>query len=205
MQNGFRSGSGHHLPSPWGAGPGMAWRWVMVVSLVVGWSLAAAAVDARAATERPEEPLTLAGITRATLGASQLTPDGAVCGLDLDHLTRALHDPLTDAGLVLREDTKVRITVSAVTGQLPDSQCATAVMLGVYARESFFSTAVGWLRSGHVVLWQRSIMVVTPRIGHKPAVEDAARRLAVRMIGDWREMNAGVVVGTAETTPKTAR
>jgi hypothetical protein len=142
-----------------------------------------------AATESPAVPLTLNGIGQAMLGVSQLTPDGARCGLDLNLLANAARQPIADAGLDLREDVPTRVTVSAVTAQAPVDHCATAVLLGVYVRESFFSNAAAWLRSGNVVVWQRSVMVATPLSGHPAAVSGAVRRLVEQMLANWREQN----------------
>jgi len=179
---------------------------------VLGLACAIAATPVRSAAAASQDvPLTMAGITQATLGASQITPDGARCGLDPAHLVEAVRQPMLDAGFEPRDDAPGRVTLSAVTAQLPGGpqlpggQCATAVLLGVYARESFFSAAAGWLRTGHVVLWQRSVMVVTPLGEHKAAVDDGARRLAVQMLASWQEQNAAgvaVAAGAAAQPPK---
>lgn len=178
-------------------------RW-RLAALAVGCALAAASV-APVAAEEADPALTLTGITGATLGASQLTPDGARCGLDLGRLVNAARQPMRQAGLEVREDAATRVTLSAVTAQIVGGQCATAVLLGVYARESFFSAAAGWMRSGHVVLWQRSLMVATPQDTHVTAVDDGARRLTVQMLGAWREQNAAgraVAVDAAAVPPR---
>lgn len=175
-----------------------------LVGLVLACAIAATPVRSAAAASQ-DVPLTMAGITRATLGASQITPDGARCGLDPTRLVEVVRQPMLDAGFEPRDDAPTRVTLSAVTAQVPGGQCATAVLLGVYARESFFSAAAGWLRTGHVVLWQRSVMVVTPQGDHKAAVDDGARRLAVQMLTGWQEQNgAGVAVaaGAVAQPPK---
>ena len=147
----------------------------------------------------------LAGINRATLGGSQLTADGATCGLALDHLLDTVREPVIDAGLDLTDDAATRLTLSAVTARFPDGQCATAALLGAYARESYFSATTGWVRSGYVVLWQRSIMVATSQADHKSAVDAAARRLAMQMLAQRSEQtdsNRTIAAGSPASRPK---
>lgn len=161
-----------------------------------------------ARAEDPSQAASLAGINRATLGGSQLTADGASCGLALDHLLDMVREPVIEAGLDLTDDTATRLTLSAVTTRFPDGQCATAVLLGAYARESYFSATTGWVRSGYVVLWQRSIMVATSLTDHKTAVDGAARRLAMQMLAQRSEQTqssraiaAGAAASTTKSTP----
>lgn len=141
------------------------------------------------AAEGSESMLDLKGVTNATLGVSQLTADGVQCGLDLTQIGHAAHQPVADAGLAVREVSDNRITISAVTSRVGSDQCATTVMLGAYARETFFSSVVGWVQSGYVVVWQRALMVATPIGQHAAAVNSAARRLSEQMLADWRTQN----------------
>lgn len=151
---------------------------------------------------KPDQPLDLAWVNEVTIGASQLTPDGARCGLDFDHLVAALSDPLRDTGLDLRADAKTRVVLSAVSGQLAGGQCATSVMLGVYAKETFFSADIGWLRNGNVVLWQRSLLVATPIAEHRASVEEGARRLATQLLADRRDQSVRAAKGIAGAKAK---
>ena len=153
----------------------------------------------------PTQNASLAGINRAILGGSQLTADGAGCGLALDHLLDTVREPVIDAGLELTGDAATRLTLSAVTARFHDGQCATAVLLGAYARESYFSATTGWLGHGYVVLWQRSMMVATPQADHKSAVDAAARRLAMQMLAQRAEQtdsNRAVAAGSPASRPK---
>ena len=133
--------------------------------------------------------ISLSGMTEATLGVSQLTADGIACGLDLAQIGEATHHILADAGLGLHDAADDRITVSAISARVGPDQCATAVMLGAYAKESFFSRAAGWVQSGYVVMWQRSAMVATPIGEHASRVLDATRRVAREMLADWQAQN----------------
>jgi hypothetical protein len=157
----------------------------------LGWGLAAALLLAGApvaAAEAPATPpLDFDGLTEASLVASPLTADSVQCGLDLARVVAAARQKLADGGLVLHEAAAARVTVSAVTIRVPDTdQCATTVLLGVYARESFFSASAGWLRTGYVVIWQRALMAATPAGGHAAAVSGVVGRLAEQMLAAWR-------------------
>lgn len=150
------------------------------------------------AAEPPAAPaLGFAGITAAALAASPLTADSVPCGLALDRLGRAARQALADGGLPLDDAAPVRVALSAVTIRLPDDPgrmpgggaCATTVLLGVYALESFFSTSAGWLSHGYVVIWQRTLMVATPAEAHPAAVAGAIDRLAGQMLAAWHAAN----------------
>jgi hypothetical protein len=150
------------------------------------------------AAEPADTTLDLKGVADATLGVSQLTADGVQCGLDLGQLAGAARQLVVNAGIGLREDAGNRMTISAVTVRVGTDQCATAAMLGVYTRESFFNSAAGWVQSGYVVVWQRSLMVTTPIGQHGAAVVGATRRLTEQMLADWRTENSP---GSAQGTP----
>lgn len=176
------------------AGPLLHSRWRRALPAVrLGVLLAAlagAAATAGAASPAADLTLDFHGIDAAALAASQLSPDAIQCGLDLDPLTEAARQPAANAGMVLRADAAARITVSAMTVRLPAvEQCVTAVLLGVYAQESFFSSDAGWMRSGYFVVWQRSLMVSTPVAQHPGAVAAAVGRLTEQMLTVWRAQN----------------
>jgi hypothetical protein len=141
------------------------------------------------AAEAADSAVTLTGLSDATMGVSQLTADGVQCGLELGRIGEVAHQAVADAGIAVRDDSTNRMTISAVTTRVGPDQCATAVLLGVYAKESFFSLSAGWIQSGYVVLWQRSMIVATPVGQHAAAVIDATRRLSEQMLVDWRARN----------------
>jgi hypothetical protein len=156
--------------------------WLFLV-LLCGW------LQPGIAAQAPDGQADLTGVADATMGVSQLTADGAQCGLELSRIGMAAHQTVADAGIALRDEASNRMTISAVTARVGQDQCATAVLLGVYAKESFFSATAGWVQSGYVVLWQRSVMVATPIGQHAAAVADATRRLTAQMLIDWRALN----------------
>jgi hypothetical protein len=141
------------------------------------------------AAEAADSALNLTGLSDATMGVSQLTAAGVQCGLELGRIGEVAHQAVADAGIAVRDDSTNRVTISAVTTRVGPDQCATAVLLGVYARESFFNLSAGWVQSGYVVLWQRSMIVATPVGQHAAAVIDATRRLSEQMLVDWRARN----------------
>lgn len=157
------------------------------------------------AADAPSGVANLTGFADATLGVSQLTADGAQCGLQLDRVGEAAHRLIADSGIQLRDDADNRVTISAITTRVGPTDCATAVMLGVYAKESFFSATAGWVQSGYVVLWQRSLMVATPIGQHAASVIDAARQLSHQMLLDWRAQNPLPATSSMHpTTPSSA-
>jgi hypothetical protein len=167
----------------------------------------------RAAAPPAAPALGFAGITAAALAASPLSADSVPCGLALDRLGQAARQTLADGGLTLDAAAPVRVALSAVTIRVPDDQgrmpaggaCATTVLLGVYAEESFFSASAGWLSHGYVVIWQRTLMVATPAERHPAAVAGAIDRLAGQMLAAWHAANrpppAGAVAGQAGEPP----
>jgi hypothetical protein len=158
-------------------------RWSLVLAgLAILFSPAVAA-------EAPDSALDLKGLSQAALGVSQLTSEGAQCGLDLAQISHASSQLVMDAGIGLHDASDNRITISAITTRVGADQCATAVMLGAYAKESFFSTTTGWVQSGYIVLWQRSLMIATPIGQHATAVIGATRRLSAQLLEDWRAQN----------------
>ncbi len=147
-------------------------------------------VAGRAAEPLPPPALGFAGITEAALVASPLSADSVPCGLALDRLGAAARQTLADGGLALHDAAPVRVALSAVTIRLPGGDaCATTVLLGVYALESFFSASAGWLSHGYVVIWQRTLMVATPAERHPAAVGGAIDRLAGQMLAAWHAAN----------------
>lgn len=161
----------------------------------LAWSMAAwllAGAPAMAAEAPATPPLDFEGLTEASLMASPLTVDSIQCGLDLDRLAAAARQKLADGGLALREGAPARVTVSAVTVRVPGTDhCATTVLLGVYAQESFFSASAGWLRTGYVVIWQRALMAATPVGAHAAAVGGVVGRLVEQMLAAWHAQAHG--------------
>ncbi len=156
----------------------------ILASLALAWALPARAAE-------PVAPLLgLDGIAEAALLASPLSADSVPCGVELDRLGAAARKRMEDAGLAVRDGAAARVTLSAVSVRVPGTeQCVSTVLLGVYVLESFFSASAGWVKSGYVVVWQRTLMVATPVAQHPAAVDGAVGRLAAQMLAAWREQN----------------
>ena len=155
----------------------------------------------RVSAGEPEAAPNLRGLSEAMLGVSQVTADGTQCGLDPDRLGEPARQLLADAGLAVRDNVQDRIVISAVSTRAAGEQCATAVLMGVYSRETFFSSRIGWVGNGYVVLWQRSLVIATPLTQHPAAVGEAVRRLTEQVLDAWREQNRQ---GTGVTASGTA-
>ncbi|MDF1790425.1 MAG: hypothetical protein P1U88_00875 [Thalassobaculaceae bacterium] len=84
------------------------------------------------------------------------------------------------------------VTLSVITAQDEGTGvCATTPMLGVYRTVSYFDDSVGWLRTGHAVLWQRGSSTVTASADHPGAAKDAVTVLARTLLSTWRADNPG--------------
>lgn len=161
---------------------GCRWLRLAVAPLLV-LALATPAVRAEDGLED-----TLAHVDAVTIGISQITPDGVQCGLDPSRLLQVGMQALDNAGIAVRPDAATRITLSAITTQdtaMPSQPCATAVMLGAYRHETYFNADAGWVRSGYVVLWQRSILQLTPVASHPSGVAVGVRRLVAQFLEDY--------------------
>jgi len=163
-------------------------RLATALTALAGWLLVSLPTATMAA-ETANKMADLTGLADVTMGVSQLTADGAQCGLAPGRIGEAAHQVVVAGGIALRDDSTNRVVISAVTTRVGPDQCATALLLGVYAKESFFSASAGWVQSGYVVLWQRSLMVATPIAQHAAAMTDATRRLSDQMLVDWRAQN----------------
>ncbi len=151
----------------------------------------------------------LGAIDAVTLGISQITPDGVQCGLDPARLLQVARQALADSGILLRDDTPTRLTLSTITTRdaaAPAAPCATATMLGVYHRESFLSAQTGWLQNGFVVLWQRSLLLMTPTEAHASGVASSVRRIVAQFLADREaQRHRGPVAENNPTTGHSMR
>lgn len=145
--------------------------------------LAGAAGEPPAATRGASGDL--GAIDAVALGISPITPDGASCGLDPAQLLQVARQALDSAGVRMEAAAASRLTLSAVTERDAEAEtCATATMAGVYRAESFFSAEAGWLERGYVVLWQRSLVRMTPAAAHPAAVAASVRRVVGQFLLD---------------------
>lgn len=146
------------------------------------------------ATGRTEDATTadLAGVTTVRIAINQTTPDAMGCGLDLGRLLPVLSDGLRAGGLAVDPAADVTIALTVLTGyDAATGVCATAPMLGTYRRISYFDKAVGWLRSGHVVLWQRGTTATSAIADHDSLVRRAITDLSEALLTSWRSANGG--------------
>jgi hypothetical protein len=151
--------------------------------------LVALALPSMARAQAQPEPA-LSGVLNVRLTASQTTPSATACGIDLQDLLPALSEVMTDGGLEFADESPVTVTLSVITAQDESSgTCATTPMLGVYRTVSYFDDSVGWLRTGHAVLWQRGSTTITPSADHPGAAKDAVAVLARTLLTSWRADN----------------
>lgn len=134
----------------------------------------------------------LSGIQSIRLTASQTTPSAMTCGIDLQDLLPTLSETMAAGGLHLDPESGVTVTLSVITAHDETTgACATTPMLGVYRTVSYFDDAVGWLRTGHAVLWQRGSSTVTVSADHPGAAKDAVLVLARDLLNSWHTDNPG--------------
>lgn len=166
---------------------GVSWfRSALVAVLLVAVPATGQADQAEAAD--------LAGVAAVRIAINQTTPDAMNCGIDLQRLLPVLSDGLRAGGLAVRPSADVTIALTVLTGYDSDTGvCATAPMLGTYRRVSYFDAAVGWLRSGHIVLWQRGTTATSAIAEHAGLVQRAVIDLSTALLTSWRADNGGGV------------
>lgn len=153
--------------------------------------VAALAVPGPAMAQAQSEAA-LFGVDSVRLTASQTTPSATACGIDLKDLLPVLSETVAEGGLQLDEESPVTVTLSVITAQDETTgTCATTPMLGVYRTVSYFDDSLGWLRTGHAVLWQRGSSTITPSPDHPGAAKDAITVLARNLLTSWRADNPG--------------
>jgi len=162
---------------------------VRCLAVLLAFMMSAIPGGARGAGGTPAD---LAGVAGIRVSISQTTPDAMACGIDLRDLLNGFTDGLVSGGLTIDQSAEVTVTLSVLTGyDEPSGICATAPMLGVYRRVSYFDEKLGWLRSGQVVLWQRGTATATGSSDHAVAVRQAVTQLSDAFLGSWRTVNSG--------------
>lgn len=134
----------------------------------------------------------LSGVTTFQLTINQTTPDAMTCGIDLRQLAPVVSDALQAGGLASDPAADVTVALTVLTDHDSASGvCATTPMLGAYRRVAYFDAAVGWLRSGQVVLWQRATMAASGSADHAVSARRAVSELADALLSSWRDTGAG--------------
>jgi hypothetical protein len=159
--------------------------------LLVAILAMAAAAPAPGRAAQPASDTDLRGIKGLRVTSSPVPPGAIDCNIDSAVLTHELEQQLAVGGMhpPKQGDDLATITVmSSAVGS--GGLCSSAVMLGAYAKRSFFDDGVGWIRSGYVVIWQRGVMVSSPPSSQMDAVKQALSRLGAALLHDWEEQNA---------------
>ena len=132
----------------------------------------------------------LSGVTAVQLTVNQTTPDALTCGVDLRQLSPVVSDALQVGGLIVDPASDVTVALTILTGYDADTGvCATTPMLGAYRRVAYYDDAVGWLRSGDVVLWQRGTTATSASADHARAARSAVSELSDALLASWRDAN----------------
>lgn len=162
-------------------------------TLAVGL-VSAGATFARA--EAIQSNLDLKGVKSFHIAVSPLPIDTVDCNIDGTVLGRELKQALDrdNLGGGGNADPVAVITVIS-THDADGRSCTSTVMLGAYKKASFFDEAVGWIRTGYVVMWQSAVHASSATETHQAHTRDAVSLLADSLTEKWREANAP---GTSE-------
>ncbi len=129
----------------------------------------------------------LSHLTSVTVSISQPSSDAPNCGIEAKPLLAHLERTLTEGGLAIVPKGDASTILSVMTTlDANRGICATGVMLGAYRRVDFYDERAGWLRSGHVVLWQRATQVISTGADHPQATERAVSRLSAELLESRR-------------------
>jgi len=132
-------------------------------------------------------PAGLADLGMFRVTATQTTSDAHACGLDLRRILPRLRNDLVAGGMQARAEADAMVTLTIITAHDAKREvCATSPMLGVYRKISYFDDDAGWLRTGHIALWQKGTGVVSGMADHPSAVAGAVDRLAETLLKNWR-------------------
>lgn len=151
---------------------------------------AACAAITAARAEPIQSDLDLRGVKSFTVAVSPLPIDSMDCNIDGNVLGRELKQVLDRDNLGSGSDADSVAVVTVISTHDPEnSACTSTVMLGAYKKASFFDKAVGWIRTGYVVMWQSAVHVNSALDTHQAHTRDAVTLLADAMMEKWREAN----------------
>ncbi|HEV7369757.1 hypothetical protein [Arenibaculum sp.] len=141
------------------------------------------------AAEGPSD-IDFRGVAGVRVTISPMSADATDCRLAADPLLRELEQQLTAKGLKAMPESDVVATITVLSAYEPNAgRCSSAVMLGAYRKASFFDEDAGWLRTGHVVVWQSGLLTSSSPEQHPAGVRDALARLGDAMALDWHRAN----------------
>lgn len=156
--------------------------------------MCAGATFARADAIRSD--LDLKGVKSFHIAVSPLPIDTVDCNIDGTILGRELKQVLDRDHLSGGVDADSVAVITVISSHDPDrSACTSTVMLGAYKKASFFDEAVGWIRTGYVVMWQSAVHATSATDTHQAHMRDAVSMLADAMMEKWREANASGTSG----------
>lgn len=151
--------------------------------------VAAGTTFARA--EAIQSDLDLKGVKSFHIAVSPLPIDTVDCNIDGSVLGRELKQALDRDNLSGGGDAGPIAVITVISTHDPDRRsCTSTVMLGAYKKASFFDDAVGWIRTGYVVMWQSAVHATSATETHQAHTRDSVSLLADSLIEKWREANA---------------
>jgi len=141
--------------------------------------------------EAIQSDLDLKGVKSFHIAVSPLPIDTVDCNIDGSVLGRELTQVLARDHLRGGGDADAVAVITVISTHDPDrASCTSTVMLGAYKQASFFDDAVGWIRTGYVVMWQSAVHATSATDTHQAHTRDAVSLLADAMLEKWREANA---------------
>lgn len=163
----------------------------MRLSTAVAWiALSTLSVPSAGIAAEGASDVDFRGVSGVRVTISPMSADAADCRLTADPLLRDLEQQLTAKGLKTVPESDVVATITVLSTYEPNAgQCSSAVMLGAYRKASFFDEDAGWLRTGHVVVWQSGLLTSSVPEQHPAGVGDALTRLGDAMALDWHRAN----------------
>lgn len=152
-------------------------------------ALSAALCSAALAQAIPSD-MDMQGVASFRVAISPMPVEAVDCNLDGALLGSELNEQLKREGLESGpESAAVAILTVLSTHDAENGNCTSTIMLGAYKKASFFDDAVGWVRTGYVVIWQSALHVSSPSNRHAAQSRDAISLLAGAMLASWRDSN----------------
>jgi len=144
-----------------------------------------------ARAEAIQSDIDLKGVKSFHIAVSPLPIDTVDCSIDGTVLGRELKQALDRDKLSGGGASDAVAVITVISTQDPERRsCTSTVMLGAYKKASFFDDSVGWIRTGHVVMWQSAVHTTSATDTHQAHARDAVSLLADSMMEKWREANA---------------
>jgi hypothetical protein len=139
----------------------------------------------------PVSNVDLSGVKSLRVTASPMSVEAMDCNLESSSLVRNLEHHLNAKGISTESGNDTVATITVLSTH-ESERCSSAVMVGAYRKASFFDHDAGWLRTGHVVLWQSGLLVTSSPENHPDNVSSALEQLTGGLVEDWRYANRGL-------------